>query len=74
MMNTTINIRIEEGIIKKLREEQVNISEIVRKALIVEAEKNRREKLKIAIKNAKGSLGLKQNEIVSMVREMRETR
>ncbi len=75
MKSANINVRLDEGLYRKLREENVNISEVVRVALIAEMERKRIVKIQEAITRSKAAvkrIGL--GRIVADIREARESR
>ncbi len=75
MKDATINVRIENWIYADLQKQGVNISEVVRDALIAEMEKRKRRKFDESLKKAQTALKkIKGSDIVTDIRGMRENR
>ncbi len=75
MKNANINVRIEDSLFKEVKEYELDISEVVRAALISEIEKKRVDRIMRALVKASEAVKkMKVKQIVADVREMRETR
>lgn len=74
-MTTTVSAKIPDGLKRKIEDEDVNVSEVIRTALEEEVRERRRERLRDdadALRNTVDGIGT--DEIVSAVRESREER
>ncbi|MBI5227307.1 type II toxin-antitoxin system CcdA family antitoxin [Candidatus Micrarchaeota archaeon] len=75
MKDATINVRIENWIYQETRKQGVNISQVVRDALIAEVERRKKENFKEKLLKAQAALKkIKMKDIVEDIREMRESR
>mgnify|MGYP001593674911 CR=1 FL=1 len=75
MKSASINVRVEAELLDLIRRYGLNISDIVRTAMLSEVEKARRQKIKEnleAASQAVKKMGMAQ--IVRDIREMRESR
>ena len=68
----TISARIPEELKKKLKEYGINVSDIVRKALMKEVKKKEAEKIKKELQQLKAIRKLSSKEITVLIREDRE--
>jgi len=74
-MTGTVVVRVDEGLKKKAKAYNVNISEVVRSALKEEVQKRERKELVSALEHAKKVLSkVPDEEIVKAVRETRDER
>lgn len=71
-MSHNVSIRLDDEILKELKELNLNLSETVRKALLEEIRKKRREDLKKNLETARELL--KSEDIDFYTRAVRETR
>ena len=71
-MSRNVSIRLDDEILKELKELNLNLSETVRKALLEEIRKRRREELKKNLAIARELL--KSEDIDFYTRAVRETR
>lgn len=75
MKTCSINVRVEKELLEQLQSFNVNISELVRKALRLEVESIRRQRLKENMTIASAALKkISMAQIVKDIREMRESR
>ncbi len=72
MKSANINVRIDEGIYKRAREMNINLSETVREALIAEIERRKVKAIMEELDTA--SKAVKKMGVSNIVREIRETR
>jgi antitoxin CcdA len=74
-MTGTVVVRVDEGLKKKAKAYNVNISEVVRTALKEEVQKRERRELISAFERAKKALSkVPDEEIVKAIREARDER
>ena len=74
-MTATIVVRVDEGLKRKAKAYNVNISEVVRSALKEEVQKRETRKLISALEQAKKALSkVPDEEIVKAIRETRDER
>jgi post-segregation antitoxin (ccd killing protein) len=74
-MTSTIVVRVDEGLKKKLKAHNVRISDVVRSALEEEVKRRDDEKLVSALREAKHSLSkVPDKDIVKAIRETRDNR
>jgi antitoxin CcdA len=72
-MTETVVVRVDEGLKKKAKAYNVNISEVVRSALRDEVQKRERSELISALERAKKALSkVPDEEIVKAIRETRD--
>lgn len=75
MKNANINVRVEEDLLKKAQNLGINLSELVRSALVSEIEHKQRDHISNALKTASKAvkkIGI--STIVSDIRQMRDSR
>ena len=74
-MTTTVVVRVDDGLKRKIKAYNVNISEVVRSALKEEVQKRETRELVSSLERAKKALSkVPDEEIVKAIRETRDER